>query len=158
MNERIRARELNVIDDKGQPIGVLPTHEAIALARERGLDLVEVQPNAVPPVARILDYGQWQYQQSRSNTKTKKVELKTVQISFKIAAHDLDVRKNQALKFLDRGDKVQATMRLRGREKSQVPLAKELMATFVQSLGDNIVIDKPIAYLGAQISIIVRKK
>ena len=136
----------------------MPTHQAIALARERGLDLVEVQPTAEPPVARILDYGQWQYQQNRSASKTKKVELKTVQISFKIAAHDLDVRKNQALKFLERGDKVQATMRLRGREKSQVPLAKDLMTNFVQSLGEDIVVDKPLGYLGAQISIIVRKK
>lgn len=135
----------------------MPTIQAIALARERELDLVEVSPLAQPPVAKILNFGQLKYQQSKTQQKAKKVELKTVKISFKMGQHDLDVRQMQIKKFLDKGHKVNVSMRLKGREKAMKPLASDKTKEFINAF-ENINIEKPVSYEGGQFSAIISKK
>lgn len=137
----------------------MPTHEALQLARERELDLVEVQPNIQPPVARILDFGQWQYQQTRQQTKkAHKVEIKTIKLSLKIGQHDIEVRQKQADKFLQKGDRVCLALRLRGRERDRKDLAKEIIEKFMDGMGYALAIDKPLSFLGSELSITFGKK
>ena len=113
VNERIRIREVRLIDENGQQVGVIPTFDALQMARERGLDLVEVAPNAMPPVCRLMDYGKYRYEQSRKERESRKhqhvVELKEVRIRPKIDDHDFETKGRQAAKFLDGGDKVKLT-------------------------------------------------
>src|SRR3989344_8743608 len=138
MNELIRALRVMVIDEAGKALGEMETPKAIAVARERELDLVEVFPKASPPVCKILDYGHFQYQQSRKSQAQKggmkKTETKGIRISFKIGKHDLDLRQSQAIKFLGKGDKVKVEMILRGREKAFTKDAVEKVAGFVSSI------------------------
>ena len=131
MNERIRIREVRVIDEEGEQLGILPTREALDLARARGVDLVEVAPNAVPPVCRMMDYGKFRYEQSRRERESRKnqhvVELKEIRIQPKIGDHDLETKSRQAAKFLDAGDKVKFTVRFRGREMAHPDIGKGLL-------------------------------
>ena len=131
MNERIRIREVRVIDEDGEQLGILPTREALDLARARGVDLVEVAPNAVPPVCRMMDYGKFRYEQSRRERESRKnqhvVELKEIRIQPKIGDHDLETKSRQAAKFLDAGDKVKFTVRFRGREMAHPDIGKGLL-------------------------------
>ncbi|MBU1037054.1 translation initiation factor IF-3 [Patescibacteria group bacterium] len=156
VNERIRVPQVIVIDENNQPLGNMATEKALILAQEKGLDLVEVNPKADPPVCKILDYGQFQYQQSRKaqqqKAHTKKIEIKCLRLSYKIDKHDLEFRKNQALKFLAKGDKVKIETILRGRERQYLRLAMEKMDDFVKSLGEDITIEQPIKKQGNQIS------
>lgn len=131
VNERIRIREVRVIDEDGEQLGILPTREALDLARARGVDLVEVAPNAVPPVCRMMDYGKFRYEQSRRERESRKnqhvVELKEIRIQPKIGDHDLETKSRQAAKFLDAGDKVKFTVRFRGREMAHPDIGKGLL-------------------------------
>jgi len=121
INHQITAPEVRVIDEAENNIGVMPTSQALALAREKGLDLMEVSPKAQPPVVRFGRYGQFKYEQEKKikqqKTKQKKVEVKGIRLSFRIGAHDLEVRKEQALKFLANRDKVRIELPLSGRER-----------------------------------------
>ena len=137
----------------------MSTLDALQLAREKELDLVEVQPNIDPPVARILDYGQWQYQQTKQPTKkAKRVEIKTIKLSLKIGQHDIAVRQKQADKFMSKGDRVQLALRLRGRERDRKDLAREIIENFMKGIGYPLNIDKPLSYLGSELSITFGKK
>jgi len=128
------------------------------LATKAGLDLVEVSPIADPPVCRIMDYGKFQYQQNRSQQKkSKKVEIKGVRLSFKIGQHDLSVKQKQVCKFLEQGHKVKIELRLRGRERAFKDRAKELMHQFIQDLGENYKVDKPLSQQGSLITTIITK-
>lgn len=131
MNERIRIREVRLIDEEGAQVGIVPTREALDMARERGLDLVEVAPNAIPPVCRLMDYGKFRYEQSRKERESRKnqhvVELKEVRIRPKIDDHDLETKGRQAAKFLDAGDKVKLTVTFRGREMAHPDIGKGLL-------------------------------
>lgn len=131
MNERIRIREVRLIDEEGTQVGIIPTREALEMARERGLDLVEVAPNAIPPVCRLMDYGKFRYEQSRKERESRKnqhvVELKEVRIRPKIDDHDLETKGRQAAKFLDAGDKVKLTVTFRGREMAHPDIGKSLL-------------------------------
>lgn len=128
-NEKILARELMVIDEEGKTLGVLSRDEAIILAKQRELDLVEVSPKAEPPIAKFMDYGSFKYQKEKMERKakanSKAVELKTIKLSLKIGQHDLDFRADQAAKFIDGGDKVKIELMLRGREHQHQDLARE---------------------------------
>ena len=159
VNERIRSRDVLVIDETGQTLGAMPIAKALAITREKELDLVEVEPKANPPVCKILDYGQFQYQQNRraqqQKAHAKKIETKCIRISYKIGLHDLEFRKNQAIKFLGKGDKVKVETILRGRERQYTRLAVEKMENFIKSLGENISLEQPIKKLGNQISALI---
>jgi translation initiation factor IF-3 len=131
VNERIRIREVRLIDEEGTQVGIIPTREALEMARERGLDLVEVAPNAIPPVCRLMDYGKFRYEQSRKERESRRnqhvVELKEVRIRPKIDDHDLETKGRQAAKFLDAGDKVKLTVTFRGREMAHPDIGKGLL-------------------------------
>jgi translation initiation factor IF-3 len=147
INERIRIREVRLIDEEGQQVGVVPTFDALQMARERGLDLVEVAPNAMPPVCRLMDYGKYRYEQSRKERESRRnqhvVELKEVRIRPKIDDHDLETKGRQAAKFLDAGDKVKLTVLFRGREMAHPDLGKALLDQLADQLRPHGVVEQP---------------
>jgi len=156
VNEKIRAPQVEVIDETGQALGVMPFFEALKIAEEKELDIVEVNPKSQPPICKILNYGQFQYQQSKKAQQQKaharKVEVKGIRISYKIGQHDLEFRRNQAKKFLSKGDKVKIEMILRGRERQYTKEAIDKINEFIKSLGDEIVIEQTPKKLGNQLT------
>jgi translation initiation factor IF-3 len=140
INDRIRAREVRVIDENGEQLGILPPYEALRIARERGLDLVEVSPNAVPPVCRIQDYGRYLYEKEKSERaarkKQKVIVVKEVKFSVTVDEHDYQTKKNQAIKFLNGGDKVKASLRFRGRQMAHRDLGYNIINRLIQDVGD----------------------
>lgn len=137
-NERIRAERVFLINEEGENIGVIETYKALKMAQEVNLDLVEVNPKAEIPVAKILDLGQFKYEQDKKAHKQKalqkKVEMKNIRLSLRISKHDLDVRVEQAYKFLLKSNKTKIEMNLRGREKQHFGKAREVMMEFVTAL------------------------
>jgi translation initiation factor IF-3 len=131
VNERIRIREVRLIDDEGQQIGIIPTRDALEMAREKGLDLVEVAPNASPPVCRLMDYGKFRYEQSRKERDSRRnqhvTRLKEVRVEPKIGKADLETKGRQAARFLDGGDKVKLTVLFRGRSITHPELGRDLL-------------------------------
>lgn len=163
-NQRISAPEVRVVDDQGVQIGVMATSAAMALATERGLDLVEVNPRAVPPVCRIVDYGQFKYEKEKEMRKQKahahKVEVKGVRLSVRIGDHDRDVRRDKALEFLREGHKVQVELILRGREKQHTDLARKGMEEFATLLNTPEMptkIEQPFQRQGGRLTLIVAR-
>jgi translation initiation factor IF-3 len=140
INERIRAREVRVIDDAGNQLGILPPFEALKIARERGLDLVEVSPNAVPPVCRIQDYGKFLYEKDKSERAARKkqkiIVIKEVKFSVTVDEHDYQTKKNQAVRFLTEGDKVKASLRFKGRQMAHRELGYAIINRLIQDIGD----------------------
>ena len=162
INHLIRLPEVQLIDENGKPQGVVPTWQALKQAQEAELDLVEVNPAVRPPIAKIMDFGQFQYKQQKllraQKVKAKKVEIKGVRISFKIGEHDKEVRLKQASKFLDEGHKVRVEMVLRGRERAYFDMAQKNLYKFADSLGAGVVVEVPISRQGGRISIQVGRK
>ena len=142
----IRIREVRVIDDEGQQLGVMPTAEALALAQGKGLDLVEVAPTAVPPVCRILDYGQYKYELQKREREQKKKQksqsFKEVRLAVKIDVHDLKTKARRAAEFLDKGDRVKVTVRFRGREISHSNLGRDLLMRTAEVLAEHGTIER----------------
>src|SRR5271154_4911767 len=140
INERIRAREIRVIDEAGNQLGILPPFEALKIARERGLDLVEVSPNAIPPVCRSQDYGRYLYEKDKSESaarkKQKVIVVKEVKFSVTVDEHDYQTKKNQAVRFLNDGDKVKASLRFRGRQMAHRELGYNIINRLIQDMGD----------------------
>ena len=140
INDRIRAREIRVIDENGEQLGILPPFEALRVARERGLDLVEVSPNAIPPVCRIQDYGRYLYEKEKSERaarkKQKVITIKEVKFSVTVDEHDYQTKKNQAVRFLVDGDKVKASLRFRGRQMAHRELGYNIINRLIQDIGD----------------------
>ena len=137
INNRITAEKLRVIDEEGNNLGILKTDEALKIAQERGLDLIEVSPLAKPPVARILDFDKYRYQQEKKLKKNKsstKEEIKQVQISVRSAQNDLMVKAKRANSFLAKGNVVRIVMVLRGRERANRDFAKEKLKVFLAGL------------------------
>ncbi|HEX8948415.1 MAG TPA: translation initiation factor IF-3 [Dissulfurispiraceae bacterium] len=116
VNEGIRTREVRLIGAEGEQLGVVPVHEAIRLAREKGYDLVEVAPNVAPPVCRVMDFGKYKYQMSKKHSARKTIDVKEVKIRPQITDHDLQLKVKSIRRFLDEGDKAKVTMYFRGRE------------------------------------------
>lgn len=140
----------------------MDTAAALAIAQERGLDLVEVAPTARPPVCKILDFGAFLYQQERQQRKAKaqqkKVELKGVRIGFGMGQHDKERQQQLAMKFMDEGHKVQVEMRLRGRENAHKDFARQQVEKFIAELGDKVVVEQSLGILGKRITAIIGKK
>src|SRR6202046_4682227 len=140
INERIRAREIRVIDENGEQMGILPPFEALKIARERGLDLVEVSPNAIPPVCRIQDYGRYLYEKEKSERaarkKQKVIVIKEVKFSVTVDEHDYQTKKNMAIRFLGEGDKVKASLRFKGRHMAHRDLGYKIINRLILDIGD----------------------
>jgi len=149
-----------LIDENQVQLGVVNTHEALRIAQERGLDLVEVSPVANPPVCKIADYGSFKYRQEKaerkSKAKQKKIEVKGIRLSIKIGQHDFVHRVNQAKKFLEEGNKVKIEMLLRGRELQHIDLARKKIDDFINQLGETN-IEQPLTRLGNRFSMIIGK-
>ena len=131
INNRIEAREVRLIDAEGENRGVVPTRQAIMMAEEAGLDLVEVSPDAKPPVAKILDYGKFKYQEQKkaneARKKQKVIEIKEIKMRPMIDDHDYDVKMKAVKRFFEEGDKVKVTLRFRGREMAHQELGRQLL-------------------------------
>jgi len=140
INERIRAREIRVIDDGGKQIGILPPYEALKMAREKNLDLVEISPTAQPPVCRIMDYGKFLYQQEKKEREAKKhqkqIVVKEVKFRINVDDHDYETKKNHVVRFLEEGDKVKATIFFRGREMTRTNLGREILERLIKDVED----------------------
>jgi len=137
-NDRIRAREIRVIGDEGEQIGVMPPFEALKLARSKNLDLVEISPTAQPPVCRIMDYGKYLYQQEKKEREAKKhqktITVKEVKFRINVDDHDYETKKNHVLRFLDGGDKVKATIFFRGREMTRTGLGRQILERLIKDV------------------------
>ncbi|HWR37804.1 MAG TPA: translation initiation factor IF-3 [Clostridia bacterium] len=144
-NERIRAREIRVIDDAGEQIGIIPPFEALKMAREKGLDLVEISPTAQPPVCRIMDYGKFLYQQEKRDREAKRnqkqIVVKEVKFRINVDDHDYETKKNHVLRFLDEGDKVKATIFFRGREMTRQGLGREILERLIKDIGEKGIVE-----------------
>jgi len=144
-NERIRAREIRVIDDEGQQIGILPPYEALKLAREKNLDLVEISPTATPPVCRIMDYGKFLYQMEKKEREAKKhqkvITVKEVKFRINVDDHDYETKKNHVIRFLEEGDKVKATIFFRGREMTRTGLGRQILERLIKDVEEKAVVE-----------------
>lgn len=145
INRAIRAREVRVVDDEGEQLGVLSINDALAAATDRGLDLVEVSPNANPPVCRIMDYGKYKYQASKRAAEAKKkqakVEIKEVKMRPKTEEHDFQYKLKNARKFIEGGNKVKVTIMFRGREVTHPEFGTRLMEKLIEELKDVAVVE-----------------
>lgn len=137
---------MQVIGSAGEKLGILPLYEALRIAQEQNLDVVEINAIAVPPLVKILDYGKYQYQKERSQKggKAPGQEVKTVQIGFRTGGHDLGVRAAQINKFLEKGYRIKVEMKLRGREKGMVPLGKTRLEQFMQLIAEPYTMESPV--------------
>lgn len=147
INERIRDKEVRVISQDGEQLGIMSSRDAMKLAREAELDLVKIAPTAKPPVCKIIDYGKYRYELARKEKEAKKkqrtMEVKEVRLSPNIDTNDLNTKANQARKFISKGDKVKVTLRFRGREMAHINYSKQILDSFCGLLEDIAVVDKP---------------
>ena len=147
INEQIRDREIRLIGEDGEQLGIMSARDAMKLAREANLDLVKIAPTAKPPVCKIIDYGKYRYEQARkekeARKKQKTIEVKEVRLSPNIDTNDLNTKVNQARKFVSSGNKVKVAVRFRGRELAHTAVGKTILEDFAQKLSDIAVIDKP---------------
>ncbi len=159
LNGEIRDREIRVISSTGEMLGVMSPREALRLAEDESLDLVKISPNAVPPVCKIMDYGKYKFElakKEKENRRNQKVvELKEVQLSMTIDVGDLNVKAKQARKFLEAGNKVKVSIRLRGRQMAHASLARDVMNNFAESLKDVCAVEKPINMEGRNLILIL---
>lgn len=159
MNERIRAREIRVIDEDGAQLGIMTPRDAIVIARERGIDLIEVAPQAQPPVCRIMDYGKYKYDQGKKEKdaakKHKQSELKGIQMFPNIEDHDFDVKIRSAIKFLEDGDKVKVTIRFKGRQIAHPEFGRQQMEKIIQVTSQVGQVEKPAAMEGRMMTMIL---
>lgn len=153
---------MRLIDENGQQVGVVPTDQALQMARERELDLVEIVPNVRPPIVKIIDYGKYQYQKAKEEqqqrAKQKKTEVKGIRLGLRTDEHDLNVRKKMAEKFLSQGNKVKVEIRLRGREKAHQPLAREILRNFIQSVSTPNKVEQEIKKFPGGFNILIAPK
>lgn len=160
MNGAIRAANVRVIDEDGSQLGVISRNEALNLAAERGLDLVEVSPNADPPVCKIVDWGKYNYQKtkqlSKSRANAKALEVKQMRFGLKIGENDLAVKTRKVTGFLDAGHKVKLTVFFRGRENAHKDLGFKLAEKVIEGFGDTIVVDQQPQLSGKQLSFVIR--
>jgi len=147
INEEIRDREIRVIGDDGEQLGIMSAKEAFAIAQEKKLDLVKIAPNAKPPVCRIMDFGKHRYEQQKrdkeARKKQKSVGLKEVRLSLNIEKHDLETKVKNAAKFLEKGDKVKVSLRFKGREMGYTQLGYEVVSRFAAELEDVGALEAP---------------
>ncbi len=147
INEQIRDKEVRVIGENGEQLGIMSSKEALKLAQEADLDLIKIAPTAKPPVCKIVDYGKYRYEQMRKEKEAKKkqrtIDIKEIRFSPNIDTNDLNTKVNQARKFLSKGDKVKVSVRFRGRELAHMEIGKDILNNFATQLEDVAVIEKP---------------
>jgi len=146
INEEIRDREVRVIDQNGEQLGIMLTRAALELAEERQLDLVKIAPTAKPPVCKIMDYGKYRFEQSKREREIRKnqkvIDIKEVRLSATIEDHDVEVKFKAATKFLKDGDKVKVSIRFRGRQISHSEIGLEVMKDFAERLQDIAIVER----------------
>ena len=147
INEQIRDKEVRLIGENGEQLGIMSAKEAYKLAKDAELDLVKIAPTAKPPVCKIIDYGKYKYEMARkekdARKKQKTIEVKEVRLSPNIDTNDLKTKMGAARKFLEKGDKVKVTLRFRGREMAHMSKSKYILDDFAEELSDITTIDKP---------------
>lgn len=163
INEQIRDREVRVIGEDGEQLGIMSSKDARKLAEEAGLDLVKIAPQAKPPVCRIVDYGKYRYEQARKEKEAKKkqrvIEIKEIRMSPNIDENDLKTKAQSARKFLEKGNRVKVTLRFRGREMAHMQSSKHILDDFAAALEDVAVIEKAAKVEGrAMTMFLVEKK
>jgi translation initiation factor IF-3 len=155
----IRISQVRVVDEEGTQLGVMPTPKALQLAQERGFDLVEVAPMASPPVTRLLDYGQFKYEQARKEKEARRhqrsVEFKEVRLRVKIGKGDFDTKVKRAIRFLDEGDRVKVTVQFRGREVSHAYIGRDLLDRFATQVEEHGSVDRAPVLEGRSMSMIL---
>ena len=162
INEQIRDREIRLIGEDGEQLGIMSARDAMKLAREANLDLVKIAPTAKPPVCKIIDYGKYRYELARKEKEARKkqkvVEIKEIRLSPNIDSNDLNTKMNAAKKFLSKGDKVKITLRFRGREMAHMNASKHILDDFAASLGEIAVVEKAPKVEGRSISLVLAEK
>ena len=162
INEQIRDREVRLIGEEGEQLGVMSSREAQKLADEAGLDLVKIAPTAKPPVCKIVDYGKYRYEQARkekeARKKQKTIEIKEIRLSPNIDTNDLNTKINAAKKFLTKGDKVKVTLRFRGREMTHMNASKHILDDFAEALTEIAVVEKPAKVEGRSMTMVLAEK
>lgn len=162
INEQIRDREIRLISENGEQLGIMSAREAMKIAQEAELDLVKIAPMAKPPVCKIIDYGKYKYEQTRkekeARKKQKTVEVKEVRLSPNIDTNDLNTKINNAKKFIAKGNKVKVTLRFRGREMAHVQQSKHILDDFAETLADVAVVEKPAKMEGRAMSMVLAEK
>ena len=162
MNERIRVREIRVIDDTGQQLGIMPPPQALVIAKQKGLDLVEISPTAVPPVCRIMDFGKYQYQEQKRTREARKhqkvIEVKEIKFRPKVDEHDYQFKKKHIERFLEDGDKVKATIFFRGREMAHPEIGRRILERLIEELLEVAIAESMPRLEGNQMHTILSRK
>lgn len=162
VNEEIRAREVRLVGSDGEQLGIMPVREALKVAGEHNMDLVEVAPNAKPPVCRIMDYGKYKFEQSKrereARKKQKVINIKEVKFRLGIEEHDFQVKARNAIRFLQAGDKVKVTVMFRGREISHSDLGRNICQKLANQLQDIASVEKPPNVEGRNMTMILVPK
>ena len=162
INGQIRDKEVRLIGENGEQLGIMSSREAMRIAQEAELDLVKVAPKAQPPVCKIIDYGQYRYELARKEKEAKKkqktVEIKEVRLSPNIDTNDLNTKVNNAKKFIGKGNKVKVTLRFRGREMAHVQQSRHILDDFAQQLADVATVEKQPKLEGRNMSMVLTEK
>ena len=162
INEQIRDREIRLIGEDGQQLGIMSSREAMKIAREAELDLVKIAPQAKPPVCKIIDYGKYRYELARKEKEAKKkqktIEVKEVRLSPNIYSNDLNTKIASARKFIEKGNKVKVTLRFRGREMAHVQSSRHILDEFAKALEDIALVDKPAKMEGRSMAMFLTEK
>ncbi len=162
INEQIRDREIRLIGENGEQLGIMSAREAMKIALEAELDLVKIAPTAKPPVCKIIDYGKYRYEMARKEKEAKKkqkiIEIKEVRLSPNIDSNDLNTKISAARKFIQKGNKVKVTLRFRGREMAHMNASRHILDDFAKELGDIAVVDKAAKVEGRSITMFLTEK
>ena len=162
INEEIRDREVRVVDQNGEQLGVMPIRQALEMADEAQLDLVKIAPQARPPVCKIMDYGKYRFEQSKKEREFRKnqkvITVKEVRLSATIEDHDIDVKLKNAIKFLKEGNKVKATIRFRGRQITHSEIGRQVMTEFAERIKEYGTVDKAPMIEGRNMSMFISPK
>jgi translation initiation factor IF-3 len=162
INEEIRDREVRVVDQNGEQLGVMSSRDALALAEQRQLDLVKIAPQARPPVCKLMDYGKYRFEQSKKEREFRKnqkvITVKEVRLSATIEDHDVDVKFKNAVKFLKEGNKVKVTIRFRGRQITHSEIGRQVMTEFAERIKEYGTVDKAPTIEGRNMSMFISPK
>ena len=161
-NEEIRDKEVRLISESGEQLGIMSSQEALRLAEERNLDLVKISPNAVPPVCKLMDYGKYRFEQSKREKEARKnqktIDIKEIRLSLNIDVNDFNTKVKQAIKFLEGGDKVKVSIRFRGREMAHPDLGTTIMQRFTESVAGYGTVEKQPKLEGRSMTMFVTAK
>lgn len=162
INEQIRDKEIRLIGEDGEQLGIMSARDALKRAEDAGLDLVKIAPTAKPPVCKIVDYGKYKYEQVRKEKEARRkqrvIEIKEIRLSPNIDTNDLNTKVNAARKFLTKGDKVKVTLRFRGREMAHMNNSKHILDDFAESLSDISVVEKAPKVEGRSMTMFLTEK